>query len=228
MLSIGNFDGVHIGHRAILSTAKKIAAERNVQLVAMTFHPHPLTVLQPRKPRRILTPLEWKKHLLAESGVDVLFVAETTPELLQLSPADFVEQFLVENIRPSVVVEGEDFNFGAGRVGSIHTLYNLGNEKGFKVVTVESEEARLSIGHSVRVSSTLIRNLIEAGNVADAAIALAGPYRLAEKIIPGRGKGKKLGFPTLNLTRPTQLIPAEGVYAGTVEIADSFQNLCRC
>ena len=102
VLTIGNFDGVHIGHQKILAAAKQMAVGKNVELAAITFEPHPVTVLYPEKAPRILTPLALKKQLLAEFGVDCLFVLKSEPELLQLSPADFVERFLVENIQPCV------------------------------------------------------------------------------------------------------------------------------
>lgn len=227
VLTIGNFDGVHLGHQEILNTAKKIASEKKSRLIVMTFEPHPFAVLHPEKPPGVLTPLKLKKYLLEGCGVDCLIVLKDSSELLGLSPTDFVEKFLVKNIRPGTVVEGEDFNFGYGRTGSVHTLHSLGQQRGFDVKIVESKETRLSIGHSVRVSSTIIRNMLEAGKVADAATALGRPYRLVNKIIPGRGKGKQLGFPTLNLEQPVQIIPAEGVYAGIVKIADDFEGLLR-
>ena len=226
VLTIGNFDGVHTGHQEILIAAKQIAARKAVELIVMTFEPHPVTILQPKKTSGILTPLVLKKYLLAEFGVDCLFVLKSSPELLSLSPHDFVQQFLVKNIQPNVVVEGENFKFGDGRRGNIHTLYNLGVEKGFEVIAIESKAAKLSIGRSVIVSSTMIRNMLESGRVTDAAVALARPYRLIGPVVPGRGKGKKLGFPTLNLENPQQLVPAEGVYAGTVELADSIKEVC--
>jgi len=227
VLTIGNFDGVHLGHGQILTAARQTAMKRKRQFVVMTFEPHPLAVLFPEKAPGILTPLALKKHLLAEFGVDCLFVSKSTPELLSLSPEDFVQRFLVENIQPNVVVEGESFNFGRGRDGSIQTLEKLGTEKGFDVSVVEAKEVKLSTGQTVKVSSTIIRDLLADGKVADAAVALGRPYRLIGQVIPGKGKGKQLGFPTINMKPPQQLIPDEGVYAGFVEIGDSFEQVCR-
>lgn len=227
VLTIGNFDGVHLGHQQILAAARQAATERTAELVAMTFEPHPFAVLHPEKAPGVLTPLKLKEHLLADFGADCLIVLKDSVELLNLSPPDFVDRFLVKNIHPSVVVEGEDFNFGAGRTGTIHTLYNLGQQKGFEVSVIEAKEVRLSIGHAVRVSSTMIRNLLEAGKVADAAIALGRPYRLIGKVVPGRGIGKSLGFPTANIQPARQIIPAEGVFAGYVAIADTHDRICQ-
>ena len=226
VLTIGNFDGVHLGHQEILTAAKQTAVQRKSKLIVMTFEPHPLTILHPRKKTGILTPLALKKCLLAEFGVDCLFVLKSTLELLSLSPADFVEQFVVKNIQPDVVVEGESFNFGSGRTGSIHTLKKLGAEKSFEVSVIKAKEVKLSTGQAVEISSTIIRNMLGGGRVADAAVVLGRPYRLIGGVVPGHGKGKQLGFPTLNLEKPQQLIPAEGVYAGTVEIGNSEEEVC--
>lgn len=225
VLTIGNFDGVHLGHQEILAAARGIAQERAAELVAMTFEPHPVAILHPDQAPGMLTPLELKTHLLAECGVDVLILLEDNRQLLNLSPEDFVNRFIVDNIQPSVVVEGHDFNFGRHRAGNIDTLRELGSEKGFEVCVIGPKEIKLSTGQTVRVSSTLIRYMLESGHVADAAAALGRPYRLMEKTIPGRGIGKKLGFPTLNMKKPTQVIPAEGVYAGFVKIGQTIEDV---
>jgi riboflavin kinase/FMN adenylyltransferase len=225
VLTIGNFDGVHRGHQEILAAARAAADERATELAAMTFEPHPVAILYPERAPGVLTPLELKGGLLAQSGVDSLIVLEDSRELLSLSPDDFVGRFLVENVAPSAVVEGRDFNFGAARAGNIETLSRLGVEKGFDVSVVEPKEIKLSTGQSVRVSSTLIRYMLESGHAADAREALGRPYRLIGEIIPGRGIGKKLGFPTLNMKKPKQVIPAEGVYAGFVRIGDSAEDV---
>jgi riboflavin kinase/FMN adenylyltransferase len=226
VLTVGNFDGVHLGHREILTAAKQTAAQRRAELVVMTFEPHPLAILHPQKAPGILTPLAFKKYLLAEFGVDCLFVSESTPELLSLSPRDFVQRFLVENIQPAVVVEGESFNFGSGRTGGVQTLQKLGAEKGFEVSIVQAKEVKLSTGKTLTISSTIIRDLLASGGAADAALTLGRAYRLIGQVVAGKGKGTQLGFPTLNMQPPQQLIPAEGVYAGLVEIGDNFQQVC--
>ena len=225
ILTIGNFDGVHIGHRAILTTARKIADKRSTDLVAMTFEPHPAAILHPEKAPGILTPRPYKKHLLARLGVDFRLLIETTTEILSLSPVDFVKKFLLEALFPLVVVEGEDFNFGAKRSGNVQILQDLGGELGFEVVIVPSKKIELE--QTVRISSTMIRYMIEGGEVSDAALALGRPYKLTGRIIPGRGKGAELGFPTLNMEIPNQLIPAEGVYAGFVTIAENEEKICE-
>jgi riboflavin kinase/FMN adenylyltransferase len=228
VLTIGNFDGVHLGHQEILAAARKAAKENKVELAAMTFEPHPVAVLYPERAPGVLTPLDIKKHLLAKCGVDCLIVLEGNDELLNLSPEDFVNRFLVEYVQPSVVVEGSDFNFGVKRAGDIDTLRQLGSEKGFEVSVVEPKQIGLSTGQTVRVSSTLIRYMLESGHVTDASAALGKPYRLVEQIILGRGVGKRLGFPTLNMKKPQQVIPAEGVYAGFVRIGQAIEDALAC
>lgn len=226
VLTIGNFDGVHIGHQQILSAAKETAAKRRTQLVVMTFEPHPLSVLHPQQKLDLLTSLAFKKHLLAEAGADCLLIIKSTPELLTLSPDEFVECFISKGIQPSIVVEGESFNFGSGRRGNTRTLKQKGKENGFLVSVIEPKEIKLSTGQTVKVSSTVIRNMLKNGQVADAALALTRPYRIIGQIIPGRGKGKQLGFPTANMGPTDQLVPAEGVYAGFVQIGDSEKDIC--
>jgi riboflavin kinase/FMN adenylyltransferase len=224
VLTIGNFDGVHLGHQEILAAAKQAARQRNVELIAMTFEPHPVAILHPETAPGVLTPLLLKEPLLAECGVDCLIVLEGNRELLNLSAEDFVRRFLVEKVQPSVVVEGEDFNFGLQRTGTIETLQELGLQNGFEVSVVAPRETKLSTGQTVRVSSTIIRYMLESGHVADVSVALGRSYRLVEEIIPGRGIGQKLGFPTLNMKRPRQVIPAEGVYAGLVKIGETVED----
>ena len=217
VLTIGNFDGVHAGHQEILAVARKAADKNDAELIAMVFDPHPVAVLHPEMAPGVLTPLDMKKHLLAKYGGDRLQVMRTNRELLKLSPEDFVRRFLVEHIKPGVIVEGDDFNFGAGRAGNIDTLEKLITDKGFEVRVIKPKKIKLSTGQTVRVSSTMIRYMLEGGHMADAAVALGRPYRIAGRIISGRGVGIKLGFPTLNMKKPKQVIPAEGVYAGFVK-----------
>jgi len=224
VLTIGNFDGVHAGHQEIIAAARQAAEKNDAELIAMVFDPHPVAILHPEMTPGVLTPLDIKKHLLAKYGADRLIVLRTNRKLLGLSPEDFVGRFLVEHIKPSVIVEGDDFNFGAGRAGNIDTLKKLITEKGFEVHVIRPKKIKLSTGQTVRVSSTMIRYMLEGGHVSDAAVALGRPYRIAERIIPGRGVGIKLGFPTLNMKKPRQVIPAEGVYAGFVKIGEYIDD----
>jgi riboflavin kinase/FMN adenylyltransferase len=224
VLTIGNFDGVHVGHQEILRTARRIARDRGREVVVMTFEPHPVAVLYPEKAPGVLTPLPLKLHLLQEYA-DECLVLEDSRDLLHLSPADFVDQFLLAALRPGVLVEGADFHFGAGRAGDTRMLVDFGRAKGFEVVVVESKQVEFATGQVLRVSSTIIRYMLEGGHVAEALLALSRPYRLMGPVVSGWGRGRKLGFPTLNMSRPDQIIPAEGVYAGYVETAPTGPEL---
>jgi len=227
VLTIGNFDGVHLGHQEIINVARKLADERHFELVLMTFEPHPVAILYPEKAPGVLTPIVLKKHLLNQFGVDCLIVLESSYRILNLSPESFVDEFLVRSGRPAVVVEGEDFNFGYGRSGNIQILKELGQKFSFEIVIVPGKEIKLADGQKARVSSTLIRHSLHKGKVADAAKALGRYYRLSGKTTLGKGKGRQLGFPTANIDPINQIIPAEGVYAGFVEIADTEEQLCE-
>jgi riboflavin kinase/FMN adenylyltransferase len=227
VLTIGNFDGVHVGHQEILRTARRIAGERAVEMVVMTFEPHPVAVLHPEKAPGVLTPLSLKLHLLQDYADNCIIVLEDNSDLLKLSPAQFVYEFLMAAIRPAVIVEGDDFHFGASRAGDVQTLAQFGREKGFEVIVVPPRQIELATGQTLRVSSTIIRYMIEGGHVAEAALALSRPYRLLGPIVSGWGRGRKLGFPTLNLSKPDQILPAEGVYAGLVETAPTPEELLQ-
>ncbi|MBN1803933.1 MAG: bifunctional riboflavin kinase/FAD synthetase [Sedimentisphaerales bacterium] len=227
VLTIGNFDGVHLGHQEIISTAKKLAGRRNTELVLMTFEPHPAAILYPERAPGVLTPMILKKHLLDQFGVDCLVILQSSYRILNLSPEAFVDEFLLKPSKPSVVVEGEDFNFGYGRSGDVETLKELGKKFGFELVVVPGKQIVLADEQNTRVSSTLIRHLLHKGKVADAAHALGRYYRLSGRTTPGKGKGRQLGFPTANIEPVNRIIPAEGVYAGYVEITDTEDQLCQ-
>jgi riboflavin kinase/FMN adenylyltransferase len=225
-LTIGNFDGVHLGHRKIIAAARRTGARfGNCPVAAIVFDPHPVVILHPEKTPQVLTPLPLKTALLEAAGIDYLIVLKDSYRLLTLSPADFVDDFLMKAVLPKAVIEGDDFHFGYGRSGNAQILRQLGKERGFDVVIVESEEINLD-GSPAKISSTLIRHLLQAGKVAAAAKALGRPYRLVGKVIKGRGKGAQLGFPTANIDSHEQIIPAEGVYAGFVSVAENVEKLC--
>ncbi len=227
VLTIGNFDGVHLGHQAILGAAKDLAVKAGSELVVMTFEPHPVAILHPEKAPARLTPLPLKKYLLEQQNVDCLIILKDSANLLKLSPADFVDKFLVKHIQPTVVVEGETFNFGADRAGSVHTLSNLGRQRGFNVFIVPQKKIKFSNGDSAKICSSLIRSLLAEGNVTDASLALSRYYRLIGRVIPGKGKGRHLGFPTLNMEKSNQLVPTESVYAGLVEVGDTCEQVVK-
>lgn len=227
VLTIGNFDGVHTGHQEIFRTANEMARADDAEMVVMTFEPHPVAVLHPEKAPGVLTPLPLKLHLLREYADDCIIVLPDNQQLLSLSPEDFVDKFLMASVAPRAIVEGDDFNFGARRAGDIETLRAFGAAKGFDVVVVPPKQIELPTGQLLRVSSTMVRYMLDGGHVAEAAAALSRPYRLLGPVVSGYGRGRKLGFPTLNMGKPDQIIPAEGVYAGFVELAQSQESLLQ-
>ncbi|MDD4889207.1 MAG: bifunctional riboflavin kinase/FMN adenylyltransferase, partial [Phycisphaerae bacterium] len=210
-LTIGNFDGVHLGHQRLIARAAELARP----VVVMSFQPHPMAVLNPRQAPPELTPVELRLRLLEQAGADAVLVMPVTRELLGLEPEAFVRTVVADRFRPRVVVEGPDFGFGRGRCGDIDTLAALGRSFGFGVEVVHGVQ-RLLPGHHepVTISSTLIRRLIGGGAVDAAAECLGRPYRLVGRCVTGRGQGRRIGFPTANVAVESQLLPADGVYAG--------------
>ncbi len=225
--TIGNFDGVHVGHQQNIKVARDLAVLENTTLAVMTFEPHPVAILHPEKAPGVLTPLNLKIRLIENCLVDFLIVLRDTASLLRLAPADFVDKFLLKDVRPVALVEGDDFNFGANRAGTIETLKQMAEPEGFDVVVVPPKMVKLHTGQSVRASSTTIRYMLQSGHVADASVLLGRPYRLIGQIIPGRGKGRQIGYPTLNMQIPSQIIPQQGVYAGYVLLGSSQDDVCK-
>ena len=226
VLTIGNFDGVHRGHQTIITTARQIARDKQTQLAVMTFDPHPAVLLNPDRVPGILTPLGMKALLLESLSADVFIVIKDSLKLLNLSPEDFVDQFLMENLSPSVMVEGPDFNFGYGRSGNIETLRQFGKTRNFEVVEVPFVDIFPdSESETEKCSSSSIRRLLQEGRPRPAAQILGRPFRLVGRTIPGRGVGTKIGFPTANIEPTEQVIPAEGVYAGYVVVGDCLEDV---
>ena len=207
VLSIGNFDGIHLGHRAILRAAVQRASEINGISTALTFDPPPLKVLRPDSaPPRISTN-EQRLHWFGVLGVESAVVMPFTHELSRLSPQDFVEQILVNNLHVKTILVGENFRFGHRQAGDVKILRELGMKYGFEVVIVPPVVYRGEI-----VSSTLIRQEVAAGNVTRAARLLGRPFALTGEIVSGTGTGRKFTFPTLNLVPEQELLPGRGVY----------------
>jgi len=218
VLTVGNFDGVHLGHQRILRTAHALARVSSASVVAMTFEPHPLVLLRPTKAPARLTPWPEKVQALARAGADAVVRLGATRELLALPAEAFVREILVKRIHPAYIVEGPNFGFGRGREGDVDTLRALSPKGGFQVHVVEPYRLVREGDEHVVVSSTVIREALERGEVEFAAACLGRPYALVGKVIRGAGAGKGLGYPTINLDVGEQLVPAEGVYAGRAEV----------
>ena len=207
VLAIGNFDGIHLGHQAILKDAADRAAKTGAVATALTFEPAPRKVLRPETaPKRLSTNeqrLEWFRVV----GVEAAVVMPFTLELSKLSPQEFVEKILVAQLRVRTVLVGENFRFGHKQAGDAQLLRELGKQNGFEVVTIPSVQA-----HGEIVSSTVIRREITDGDVTQAGRLLGRPFVLTGEIVGGTGTGRKFTFPTLNLRPEQELLPATGVY----------------
>ena len=219
VLTIGNFDGVHLGHQRILNLGQDLARSAGAPLIAMTFELPPDLVIRPTDTPKRLTSLERKVELLLRAGADHVVVARTDKELLAMEPATFVESVIRAHFAPRHIVEGPNFFFGRGRSGTVETLRELGQQGGFEVHVVEPLTTTL-VGAGESISSTLIRRLVAEGRVAEAAECLGRPYVLYGTVIPGRGRGRVLAFPTANIDPAEQVVPADGVYAGWAQIDD--------
>jgi riboflavin kinase/FMN adenylyltransferase len=217
VISVGNFDGLHRGHAAILEKAKSLRTTDGGDLVCVTFEPHPLTVLAPDRAPPRLTPPNLKRELLAAAGVDRLIELPPSQEVLNLTAQDFWT-VLRDHVRPRHMVEGTSFNFGKGRAGNIHKLGEWAAASRITLHVVPPVEAALLDFTIAPVSSSLIRWLLANGRARDAAICLGRPYTFEGKVIKGHGRGKALGVPTANLDATSaspagQMVPMEGVYA---------------
>ena len=213
ILTIGNFDGVHRGHQAIFAAGRRRADAAGTPLVAMTFEPHPLAVLTPQHVPATLTPLPEKLRWLEHAGVDVVVVVPSGPDFLKLSPDDFIHRVIVERFAPAAIVEGASFAFGRGRQGNVETLRAAAASHGYEVEVVEPIRVALGGHPEPVVSSSLVRQLLTSGTVDHAGVCLGRPYVLVGTVTRGAGRGRSLGFPTVNVAASSQLIPAEGVYA---------------
>ncbi|MEP7194639.1 MAG: bifunctional riboflavin kinase/FAD synthetase [Actinomycetota bacterium] len=209
VVTLGNFDGVHRGHRAVLSTVVERARADGAHAVAVTFDPHPVAVLHPERAPQIITSPEQRLDLLATTGLDAVLVMEFTREFAQLTPERFVVDVFVKALGASVVVVGEDTRFGVRNSGDVSTLRQLGVEHGFEVLILDD------IGDGGRWSSSRVRGLVAEGDVAAAAEILGRPHQVSGEVVHGDHRGRELGYPTANLSQESAgLIPADGVYVG--------------
>lgn len=215
VLTVGTFDGVHAGHRAIMDTVLKKAKERNARSVIVTFDPHPREIINPGDAGiKLLTTLKERREILEELGIDTMVVIPFDRDFSLLSSEEFVRDIIYEKIGVSEFVIGYDHQFGKDREGTIETIEQLGKELGFDAYVVSKRE----VGAKT-VSSTAIRNAIsEQGDVEQAADFLQRRYRLNGMVVHGDKRGKEIGYPTANI-RPEdsrKIIPKDGVYAVTV------------
>lgn len=217
-LTIGNFDGVHLGHQALIDAARTLAAPRSAPVVVMTFDPHPLSVLFPERAPQPITTLSERLALLERAGADMVILLRSDPAFLSLSAEEFL-QTVVAPCRPRAIVEGPTFNFGRGRGGSIDTLREHGAMAGYQTIVVDERRAERLDGRPA-INSSAIRAAISQGRVNVAAEMLGRPHRVQGRVTRGQGRGTPLGFPTANLDEPPQITPAFGVYSAVAQLDD--------
>jgi len=221
-MSIGNFDGLHLGHRKILETMKSFrhrdgASDETSRLAVVTFEPHPLTVLRPELAPPRLTPPALKETMLREASVDDYVILPPSPSVLNLRAEDFWA-ILRDEVKPAHLVEGSTFNFGKDRGGTIARLREWSVGTSVQLHVIDGVSVPLLDLQIVPVSSSIIRWLLANGRVRDAAICLGRPYLLEGPVVEGHHRGRSIGIPTANLRCDDQMIPADGVYAGRCTI----------
>jgi len=217
VITIGTFDGVHLGHQKILHTVKEYAEKYKGESIVITFDPHPRELLFPEKPLQTITPLEKKINLIRSYGIDHVVVVPFTASFAALSAVDYIRSFLVEKFHPKAIVIGYDHHFGQDREGNIQLLKKEQENHGYELVEISEQLVDES-----KVSSTQIRRAIQAGDM-QACYAMTGRYyQLSGKVVEGKQLGRTIGFPTANILPLyiRQLIPGTGVYAVKVLISE--------
>ncbi|CAB1064385.1 FMN adenylyltransferase (EC / Riboflavin kinase (EC [Olavius sp. associated proteobacterium Delta 1] len=216
VITIGNFDGVHIGHQALFHEVIEKAETISGTSVAMTFEPHPLRVLKQNNHPPLITLYEQKSELIQRTGIDVLICVPFTIEFAALSAEQFVRDLLVQKIGIKAIVVGEDYSFGKNREGNIDLLRSYGPEYGFEVIVAGWIKSARALAE--RISSTKIRQLVTDGRMGQAEKMLGRNYQIRGKVVTGRDRGGKLlGIPTANINLHDELCPKTGIYAVTVE-----------
>lgn len=215
VLTIGNFDGVHLGHQSIMRTVISRARQLDGQAVVLTFDPHPRKVLHPERAPRLLTTTDQKLEALEQLGIDVVIVEPFDREFASVTPDYFVREIIHRRIAPVEVFVGYDFHFGRDREGSMRTLCETGANLGFSVTII----AEVKMGEE-DVNSTRIRSLLASGEVESVAKLLGRPFSLRSEVVEGDRRGRTIGFPTANLAPENEILPAAGVYAGDLRILD--------
>jgi riboflavin kinase / FMN adenylyltransferase len=215
VVAIGNFDGVHVGHRALFAAAMRAARARAGEAVVLTFEPHPARVLAPALAPPLVTPLPRKLELIDDAGLDAAVVLPFTTELASHSASSFVGEVLLEGLGAREVVVGHDFTYGRKREGTIEILRAEGASRGFGVQVIPAVTVE-----GLVVSSTKIRELLHEGNVGGARMLLGRPFDIDGRVVRGAGRGRTIGVPTANVAVEGELLPHPGVYAGTASLLE--------
>lgn len=215
VLAIGVFDGVHLGHQELITTAVNKAKSRNGQAIVMTFVPHPVKVLKPEIYMPYIVTIPHRMKLIGGLGVAVCVIVHFTNRFANLTPESFIKRYLVERIRPEEILVGEEFRFGRGRSGTVNTFREAGLKYGFAVSPMKPVNSA-----NEKIGSTTIRKLIASGQIAEAGRFLGRFVSILGKVKKGDGRGRKLGFPTANIILNGEVLPPVGVYAALVK----FEN----
>lgn len=212
-VAIGNFDGLHLGHRHIISTLVTLGKKQKIKSIVFTLEPHPVTVLAPQAAPSLINTLPQKKELLAQTKIDAAIFEPFTHAFSKMAAEDFFHRILIGRLNAKMIIVGYDFTFGSKRSGNVELLEKLCAEAGVILLI-----AKPFMKGDTLVSSTIVRKLLGAGDVKRAADLLNRPYFMDGKVIHGDKRGSKLGFPTLNIEPTNALMPALGVYATRVQI----------
>ena len=222
-VAVGVFDGVHLGHREVLSQVRQAAERLGVASAVVTFDTHPAYVVRPENAPKLLTTLEQKLELLNVEGLDYVYVIEFDESRAGTRPEEFVEQVFLDALHARAVVVGEDFHFGKGRSGNVAELQRLGDEWGFEVLPMQLIRHRSDAREPV--SSTAIRRALAGGDVARAAAMLGRYYEVRGTVVEGDRRGCTIGFPTANVPVPKKMAwPADAVYAGWCTLPDGSRR----
>jgi len=213
VLTLGNFDGIHLGHQSLLRNAVGDARVLGVPSVVLTFDPHPLRCLAPERAPKLLLSMEDKLQLLEAAGVDIVLLQRFDAAFANLAAEDFVRRILVESLKIRKIWAGRDLRFGKGRRGTIDSLRVWGEAQGFAVGIVEPVMIT-----GARVSSSRIRELLDAGQVDEAKLLLGREFFISGVVVTGQRRGRELGFPTANIESRNEVIPLDGIYATFIEV----------
>jgi riboflavin kinase / FMN adenylyltransferase len=225
VVTIGAYDGLHLGHQAVIGQVRAIAAERNAKSAVVTFDRHPATIVRPESAPKLLTDHEQRLELFEQTGIDAAVVLPFDEHQAQESPLGFVERVLFKALRTECVVVGDDFHFGRYREGNVALLREYGTTYGFDVEPVHL--LTRPDGVDEPLSSTAIRRALAGGEVEQAAKLLGRPFEARGVVVAGDKRGRLLGFPTANVEVPTRVcVPADGVYAGWYERPDGTVHPC--
>jgi riboflavin kinase / FMN adenylyltransferase len=212
VVTLGNFDGIHLGHQALIHHTVEEAKRLGYPSIVVTFEPHPLKVLAPERAPRLLLTYQDKLDLFQASAVDIVVAQRFDRQFASVTAEDFVRRFLVGQLRTKKLWVGRDLRFGQGRKAGTEDLMRVAPEVGFQVGVVEP-----ILSNGVRISSSRIRELVEAGCVDEVQPMLGRYHFVSGRVVTGAGRGRKLGFPTANILSQTEVVPSNGIYATLIE-----------